>query len=391
MSLVTSLDNPLERLQVLPNAMNWRGVWNNTTQYYRNDVVLSPIDTASYIALNVSVLGGADPSLTPADWQILASATTGVIGLTAGPGIAIGGTPTLPTVSNTGVLVATAGTGITNTNTATNPQFENTGILSLSVAAPGLSSTGGQNPTITNTGVLSVVSGGPGVQVTGTNIPTILNTGVLGLTAVAPGLLLTPAPTLQTPQLQNTGVLSIAGGPGIIVGGSPQNPTLTLSATSSPPILSLITTTSIPGGGSIPTGTTGSSTLFPSGTSQIALDLLNGVGDPFGTWVLDLTGFTFYVDAPAGGTNTITLAIEDTTTGGGPYTYTGIVGTGNVNVDTTRPLYLSAGKFYLDVAACRATGFRKLSTLLVSNDTGATITPTGFGAVPCYYYPNGIQ
>jgi hypothetical protein len=385
---LNSLDNPLERLQVLPDAMNWRGVWNNTTQYYRNDVVLSPADTATYIALNVSTFGGSDPSVVPTDWLVLAPATAGVIGLTAGPGIAIGGTPTLPIVSNTGILSATAGPGITNTGTATNPKFENTGVLSLSVATPGLSSTGGNNPTITNTGVLSVV-GGAGVQVTGTNIPTIINTGVLGLTATAPGLLLTPNPTLQTPQLTNTGVLTLGVGGGLALGGTPQNPTLTLTATSSPPVMSLITSVSNPG--TIAPATTGSSLLVPSGTSQIALDLLNGVADPNGTWVLDLTGFTFYVDAPAGGTNTITLAIEDTTTGGGPFTYTGIPGTGVVNVDTNRPLYLSLGNFYLDVNACRATGFRALSNLLLSNDTGGSITWTGFGAVPCYYYPNGIQ
>lgn len=388
MSLITSLDNPLERLQVLPDAMNWRGVWNNTTQYYRNDVVLSPIDTATYIALNVSTLGGADPSLTPADWQILASATTGVIGITAGPGIAIGGTPTLPVISNTGVLTATAGPGITNTNTATNPQFENTGVLSLSVATPGLSSTGGNNPTITNTGVLSVVSGGLGVQVTGTNIPTIINTGVLGLNVVAPGLSSTGG---NNPTITNTGVNTIVAGAGISVSGPPTTPTIALTATSSPPILSLITGTSIPGAGSIPTGTTGSTFFTLSPTSQLALDLLNGVGDPNGTWVLDLTGFTFYVYAPAGGTNTITLAIEDVTTVGGPYTYTGIPGTGIVNVDANRPLYLSAGKFYLDVAACRATGFRVINAVLFSNDTGADIYTTAFGAIPCYYYPNGIQ
>jgi hypothetical protein len=388
MSLFSSLENPLERLSVLPDAMNWRGVWNNTTQYFRNDVVLSPLDTATYIALKVSVIGGADPSVNLADWLVLAPATAGVIGVSAGPGIAIGGTPTLPVISNTGVLTAVAGTGITNTQTATDPRFENTGVLSLNVAAPGLSSTGGQNPTITNTGVLSVV-GGAGVQVTGTNIPTIINTGVLGLSATAPGLTLTPNPTPNIPLITNTGVVSIAGGPGIVVGGSPSTPTITLAATSSPPIMSLITSVSLPG--TIAPASTGASVLFPSGTSQIALDLLNGVGDPNGTWVLDLTGFTFFVDAPAGGTNTITLAIEDTTTGGGPYTYTGVPGTGVVSVDVTRPLYLSLGKFYLDVATCRATGFRVLSQLLISNDSGASITWTGFGAVPCYYYPNGIQ
>lgn len=386
MSLLSSLENPLERLQVLPFAMNWRGVWNNTTQFFKNDVVLSPITSATYIALNVSTLGGADPSLTPADWGELAPATTGVIGVTAGAGIAIGGTPTLPIISNTGILSATAGLGITNTNTATDPRFENTGVLSLSVASPGLSSTGGATPTITNTGVLSVVSGGAGVSVVGTSIPTIVNTGVLTLSATPTGLLVTGG--AQTPTITNTGVVTLGVGAGLALGGSPTNPTLTLTATSSPPVMSLITTISAPP--DIPPANTSSSGFSPSPTSTLANHLLNGSPDPNGVWVLDFTGFTYFINSPSGGGNTLFLAIRDTVTGGGAV-YGGIPGTGFVNVDTVRPLYCSVGKFYLNVAACRATGFRVLTNLLVANDTGAIATNTAFTAVPAFYYPNGIQ
>ena len=381
---LNSLDNPLERLQVLPNAMNWRGVWNNTTQYYRNDVVLDSTDTATYIALNISTLGGAAPSLAPSDWEILAPATSGVIGITAGAGIAIGGTPTLPVISNTGILSATAGPGITNTGTATNPKFENTGVLSLGVGT-GLSSTGGNNPTIANTGVLSV-RGGTGVSVGGSNIPTITNTGVLSVSVVAPGLASTGG---QTPTIANTGIVSITAGTGIALSGPPNAPTLTLTATGASPVMSLIT--SFSPSGVINNGATGAIAASPSPTSLLANHLLNGSPDPNGVWVLDLTGYTYFSAPPPSAPNTLTLFLRDTTTGGGPFAYGGVVGTGIVDVDVNRPLYLSLGKFYLDVATCRATGFRVLNTVSIINNTGQQIFPTGSGAIPAFYYPNGIQ
>lgn len=383
MSLSSALSNPLERLTVLPDAMNWRGVWNNTTQYYRNDVVLSPADTAAYIALTVSALGGGDPSVNP-DWTVLSPATAGVLGITAGAGISIGGTPTLPVITNTGLLSATAGLGITNTGTTSDPIFENTGVLSLTVGT-GLSSTGGSAPTIANTGVLSIV-GGSGVTVVGSNIPTIANTGVVSLNVIAPGLTSTGG---QTPTIANTGVQSITGGTGIVVSGPPNAPTLTLTAAGASPVLSLIT--NVTPSGVIANGATLGIGASPSPTSLLADHLLNGSPDPNGVWVLDLTGYTYYVAPPSGGTNTITLSIRDAVTPGSPFIYPGVSGTGVVDVDPNRPLYLSLGKFYLDVVACRALGFRVLTAVLVANDTGQQIFPTGSGAIPAYYYPNGIQ
>lgn len=384
----SSINNPLERLQVLPDAMNWRGDWNNTTQYYKNDVVLSPLDSASYIALNVSVLGGADPSVNTTDWLILASATTGVTGLTAGTGISITGTPTIPQINNLGVLTATAGTGITNTNTATDPIFENTGVLSLNVGT-GLSSTGGQNPTITNTGVLSIV-GSPSVLVTGpSNAPTITNLGVLQVTAGNSGITIGGPP--NAPQIFNSGVVSITGGAGISVTGPPATPTITLTATASPPIMSYVLLTSPQVPVPIPPAGTGVGLCSVDPASRLADHLLNGSPDPNGVWILDLASVCYYNDPPAGGTNSVAFGIQDTTTGGGPYTYAGMTNTSFVSLDGNPPYAFAGNKFFLNVADARATGLRVLNDLLVLNDTGGNLINTSFGGILATYYPNGIQ
>jgi len=35
-----SITNPLDQLQYLPNLLNWKGTWNNATQYYKNDLAV---------------------------------------------------------------------------------------------------------------------------------------------------------------------------------------------------------------------------------------------------------------------------------------------------------------------------------------------------------------
>lgn len=386
---LSSLDNPLERLASLPNVMNWRGLWDNTTQYFRNDVVISPVDSAAYIALNLSTLGGGDPSTAlPSEWLILSPGVGGITSVTAGAGISITGTPTIPQINNTGVTSLVAGTGITNVGTATDPELRNTGLLSLNVGT-GLNSTGGQTPILTNTGVLSITTTpSSGISITGSsNAPTITNTGILSVTTPgSSGILI--AGTAQNPQIFNDGVLSVGAGAGIAIGGTAQNPTITLTATVSPPIISQFQTSTF---GSIAPATTGGAVCLVQPTSVLYDHLLNGSPDPNGLWVLDMTNVCFYVTAPAGGTNSLTVGIEDISTLGGPYTYTGVPGTGTIQLDGNPPQFFSMGKFYLDVASARATGLRELNQILVSNDTGGTLTNTSWGGVIASYYPNGIQ
>jgi uncharacterized protein YjeT (DUF2065 family) len=367
--------------------MNWRGLWTNTTQFYQNDVVLSPITTAPYLLTRLALLGGLDPSLVPANWTELAPATGGITGLTAGNGISITGTPTIPQLNNTGVLQVVAGTGITNVGTASQPELRNTGLISLNVGT-GLASSGGQTPTLTNTGVLSITTtAGSGITITGSsNAPTVVNSGILAVNAGA-GITIAPVPSANQPTIANTGVISITAGSGIIISGPPQTPTISSSAIAADPVATTIPLSSIfvP----IPAGATGTNVLSLSPTSLLAQHLASGSPDPNGTWILDLTSFVFLNIIPAGGTQTITTGVEDNTTVGGPYTYTGVVGTGTTFLNTP-PCYVSLNKFFLNVADARTAGLRDLNLFLVSNDTGGDLLNTGAGVITATYYPNGV-
>jgi hypothetical protein len=125
--------------------------------------------------------------------------------------------------------------------------------------------------------------------------------------------------------------------------------------------------------------------------SRLYDHLLNGSPDPNGVWVLDFGAICFYDDVPAGGTDSVITAIEDTLSVGGPYTYSGIAGTGVVQLDGNPPYFFSGNKFFLDVAAARATGLRYLNNILWGNDTGGNLTNVSWGGVLAMYYPNGIQ
>ena len=177
---LTTLENQLSRLTVLPNIMNWRGGWSVSEQYYLNDVVISPNDGYSYILTVTALQGGVDPSINLADWTEIAPATAGgnitaIVGVS--PGISIDNTnPQIPVVNNTGVLKATAGIGLINVGTTANdPEFDNTGVLLLAVApASGLTQTGtSANPILTNTGILTLVASN-GVENIGTAQDVIL-------------------------------------------------------------------------------------------------------------------------------------------------------------------------------------------------------------------------
>ena len=97
---VDTLSNPLTRLGVLPTAMNWRGVWSVSEQYYKSDVVGSPIDNLSYVLDITSLSGGSDPS-SSADWTaITTTAAAGITSVSAGTGITIDNTnPSVPIVT----------------------------------------------------------------------------------------------------------------------------------------------------------------------------------------------------------------------------------------------------------------------------------------------------
>lgn len=127
MSLVTIV-NPLTRLNVLPNGMNWRGGWSATEQYYKNDVVVSNINQSSYILTGETTsYGGNDPTTNPL-WVELSSQSTGIVSVNAGTGISITG--------NQGTPIVNANNIYSNYYTASPNDWANIGIfLTLSFAA----------------------------------------------------------------------------------------------------------------------------------------------------------------------------------------------------------------------------------------------------------------
>jgi len=118
---MANLLSPLELLLEYPTMMKWRGTWVDTEQYLKNDVVISPINSASYILANVTTsLHNVDPSLDP-NWEELAPSVVGVTSVNPGAGIDVRD-PTGPnvTVINTGVITVIQGANISVNNT--NPQ-----------------------------------------------------------------------------------------------------------------------------------------------------------------------------------------------------------------------------------------------------------------------------
>ena len=178
---LTTLENQLSRLNILPNALNWRGGWNVSDQYYRNDVVISPNDGYGYILTITALQGGVDPAGNLADWIGIAPATGGGINsIIAGAGISIDNTnPQIPIIGNTGIITATAGLGLVNNGTAANePEFDNTGVLSLAVApASGLALSGtAANPILSNTGLLTLLASNGVVNAATAQAPSLENT-----------------------------------------------------------------------------------------------------------------------------------------------------------------------------------------------------------------------
>lgn len=110
--------SPLEQLYAYPTMMKWRGTWVDTEQYLKNDVVISPLNTSSYILANETAsLVPTDPSLDP-NWDELSPATTGVTSVNAGAGISVtdAAGPNV-TISNDGVITLTEGANIKVDNT----------------------------------------------------------------------------------------------------------------------------------------------------------------------------------------------------------------------------------------------------------------------------------
>jgi hypothetical protein len=371
---LTPLDNPLERLGVLPNAMNWRGGWSATEQYYLNDVVVAPSNNGSYI-LNgkTALIDGGDPALN-IDWQELSSQTTGVNNVAAGVGISLTGTPTNVIVNNNGVITATAGAGITVGGTAQNPIITNSGVVSV-VAGAGIGATLGSNPTISNTGVLTVTGGG-GIAVTAG----------------------------QNPSISNTGVNTLTAGTGITLSGTAQNPIIT--NTGSAAILSSMATTQTIFGDANPIPD--EAYVFfrieypaPPATNAFVDPWANSGGFLPGTWLLNLNGITF--TAPTGVMPPSPVILFGFTADIGPGPIFEPVGGVTYNVPPQdgslepssnggpNQYSFSCPQILVNQQTVFAACVTKPIYFFVWNRTGVPITLCATPTIFCEYFPNGPQ
>jgi len=172
--------------------MNWLGVWDETTSYFKNDVVISPSTQELYILTELLTLTGGDDPSTPiiprSPWTLtLRVSVSGVTSVSQGDGITIDNTnPLQPRISNAGVLSVTTvdlpTAGLRNDGTAADPLIVNNGVLQI-IPGYGINTAFTENGTLVeNTAILSIQRVGIGTYLTTGSSPTITNTGVTGLT-----------------------------------------------------------------------------------------------------------------------------------------------------------------------------------------------------------------
>lgn len=103
---VQGLQNPLQRLSVLPTTVSWRGTWVNTETYFKNDVAVSAVDGNSYILTGTTSVnaGSSDPSASP-DWSQFSSASASGLSVISTPvSLTIGQNPNDVAVVTSGSL-----------------------------------------------------------------------------------------------------------------------------------------------------------------------------------------------------------------------------------------------------------------------------------------------
>jgi len=414
---VQGLQNPYERLQILPTTMNWRGTWLITQTYFKNDVVISPINGASYILVGKTALnGGADPSAS-ANFIELSPLSTGVQGITQGQGISITGPANNPTITNDGVRTVD-GDGVTivvdNTNpnnpvissnsitilqggagisvNNANPQIpvvSNTGVRQIVAADASVSVS---NPTgivsISSNGLISVLAG-TGISVTGDpQNPEIGNSGVVSL-AVGDGLSSTGG---VNPTISNTGVLSIAAADSsVIVSGTAQNVILRTTA----PVVTRIFSIEFSSNDfstKVPNTVQVLNAIVPASPNIFRDYLASGAPDPNGIFMIDLSSIIIQF------TNNFSVFVLDTvfsvgfSDGPNEYVSATVLNNSYLIANQQFPIVAALGLVYFNVADARAAGLTSLTQVRIFNNTNGAMTVqnlyTSFNGT---YYPDGLQ
>lgn len=407
--------NALERLSDFPYMMNWRGTWLATEQYIKNDVVISPLNTAAYILLETSLLDGSDPS-SSSSWAELAPSATGITQLSGGVGITVTD-PTGPitTITNDGVLSLISGANISVDNTdpqnpkinstalsgvsaglgisvsghSFSPTITNTGVRTLAVVAPGLSTSGDpNNPSIATSAVLSITQGN-GILVTGGQTPTITNNGVISITA-GPGINVNNTDP-RNPIITNLGIVSLAGGVNIVITGTTTNPIVSARV----PVVTVVSVANnvIPLPPQPTPPTLLSQILIAPSITDIFYDFIfSGPPDANGIFFLDLTCINFFLSAatpvPTGEKITVYI-IDNTTTPSTPILFP----IGEIIMDSTPnayPFQIRPSMYPFNITALRATGFRSPDGVGFLNQTTAVLEINTWSDIYATYYPQGI-
>lgn len=226
---LSALQNPLSALNNLSTIMSWRGVYNPTTPYFQNDIVVSPITSASYLLTATSAFG-QDPSLNPS-WGTFGTNGAGVQVVKGSTYIDVSGNGTNPTITNKGIVTIDLIEPLYNTGDTQNyiinsdaiatiqgivgiqvvgNQINNLGILSGISGGNGMSATFDpttQNVHISNDGVIELESNEPYIIITGPQSAlNIANGGILNITAAGD---LTNIGTATDPKIQNDGVITL--------------------------------------------------------------------------------------------------------------------------------------------------------------------------------------
>lgn len=404
--------------------MNWRGTWLITETYFKNDVVISPINGASYILANqTAVQGGPDPSADP-EFVELSPLSTGVMGVTAGTAIGIDNTnPSNPVISNNGVRTINGdGVTIVVDNTDPNNPVISSNSITILQSGTGISidNTNPQIPVVSNIGVRQILAADASVTISNpTGVVTIAANGLIGVTA---GLGISVTGSAQNPEIANAGVVSLAVGVGlsssggvnptiantgvltvaaadtsIVVSGTAQNVMLRTSA----PVLTRAFSSSAVSGffSADPNTFIGFPAQTPASPNIFTDYLANGAPDPAGIFMIDMTQVLFQFNGFAGAgsviNNLISVSFGFQPPGGAPvqtYTSTTVLNNTYLNIGQSYPVIAGAGMLYFNVAAARTAGLTQMNFVRFLNQTNATMivlsSPLLYNAT---YYPLGLQ
>lgn len=216
--------NPIISNTGVLSILNGPGISTNVTS---GNVTISAIPQA--------LVSGLGIALTNDNQGNRVITNTGVRSISVSNGITIDNTvPTAPVLSNSGVLALTAGSNISIGGTSNNPIITNTGVRSVEVGLGlGNISTDPFNPQLINTGV-QLIGFGPnaGIENTGsTQLPVLRNTGLLSANA-STGITATTSDGVLT--IANSGVLGISAGTNVSITGTAQNPVINATPPSLP-------------------------------------------------------------------------------------------------------------------------------------------------------------